>query len=199
VKVTHRKPDSWADTAEAGKIQPSDVVGLVHEIELTPEDIEQLRGPQGIKGDTGAQGPQGVKGDTGAQGPQGVKGDTGAQGPQGVKGDTGAQGPQGVKGDTGAQGPQGVKGDAGAQGPQGVKGDTGAQGPAGSPIVAPYAVGAYAKLTCPSKTWALGEDLQAVTWGIANSYGTAVAGVWRNMEVRSDLNSPLSVLALRVG
>ena len=59
----------------------------------------------------GPQGPQGDKGDTGAQGPQGLKGDTGAQGPQG---------PQGVKGDTGAQGPQGLKGDKGAQGPQGV-------------------------------------------------------------------------------
>ncbi|MFR1342414.1 MAG: hypothetical protein ACLSA9_01570 [Anaerovoracaceae bacterium] len=100
-------------------------------------------GPQGPKGDTGAQGPQGVKGDTGAQGlqgetgPQGPKGDTGAQGPQGEKGDPGEQGPQGEqgpKGDTGAQGlqgetgPQGTKGDTGAQGPQGVKGDTGAQG-----------------------------------------------------------------------
>ena len=100
-------------------------------------------GPQGPKGDTGAQGPQGVKGDTGAQGlqgetgPQGPKGDTGAQGPQGEKGDPGEQGPQGEqgpKGDTGAQGlqgetgPQGTKGDTGAQGPQGEKGDTGAQG-----------------------------------------------------------------------
>lgn len=44
-------------------------------------------GPQGEKGDTGAQGPAG---------PQGEKGDTGAQGPTG---------PQGEKGDTGPQGP----------------------------------------------------------------------------------------------
>ena len=42
-----------------------------------------------------AQGPQGERG------PQGVKGDTGAQGPQGERG------PQGVKGDTGAQGEAG--------------------------------------------------------------------------------------------
>ena len=41
------------------------------------------------------QGPQGQKGDTGAQGPQG---------PQGQKGDTGAQGPQGPKGLEGEQG-----------------------------------------------------------------------------------------------
>ncbi len=50
-------------------------------------------GPQGPKGDTGAQGPQGQKGDTGAQGPQGVKGDTGSQGIQGA---TGPQGPVGA-------------------------------------------------------------------------------------------------------
>ncbi|MCG4734112.1 collagen-like protein, partial [Casaltella massiliensis] len=107
------------------------------------QGLQGETGPQGPKGDTGAQGPQGVKGDTGAQGlqgetgSQGPKGDTGAQGPQGEKGDPGEQGPQGEqgpKGDTGAQGlqgetgPQGTKGDTGAQGPQGEKGDTGAQG-----------------------------------------------------------------------
>ena len=93
MRVTHVRPDDWADTDEQGVIQPSHVAGLVHTVEV--EDGDLLVGPQG---------PQGVKGDTGAQGPQGVKGDTGAQGPQGVKGDTGAQGPQGVKGDTGASG-----------------------------------------------------------------------------------------------
>ena len=71
------------------------------------------RGPQGVKGDTGATGPQGPKGDTGATGPQGVKGDTGATGPQGPKGDTGATGPQGP------QGPQGVPGKDGRDG-QGI-------------------------------------------------------------------------------
>ena len=44
------------------------------------------RGPQGVKGDTGATGPQGVKGDTGATGPQG---------PQGVPGKDGRDG-QGI-------------------------------------------------------------------------------------------------------
>ena len=56
------------------------------------------RGPQGVKGDTGATGPQGPKGDTGATGPQGPKGDTGATGPQGP------QGPKGEKGDKGDKG-----------------------------------------------------------------------------------------------
>ena len=40
-------------------------------------------------GEPGATGPQGEKGETGAQGPQG------ATGPQGEKGETGAQGPKG--------------------------------------------------------------------------------------------------------
>ena len=44
--------------------------------------IRDRTGPQGTKGDTGAQGPQGEKGDTGAQGIQG------ATGPQGVAGET---------------------------------------------------------------------------------------------------------------
>ncbi|HHJ6902491.1 TPA: LPXTG cell wall anchor domain-containing protein, partial [Streptococcus pyogenes] len=57
-------------------------------------------GPQGEKGDTGAQGPVG---------PQGEKGETGAQGPAG---------PQGEKGETGAQGPAGPQGEAGKPGEQ---------------------------------------------------------------------------------
>ena len=65
---------------------------------------EELRGPQGPKGDTGAKGatgPQGPKGDTGPTGPRGATGATGATGPQGPRGYTGA---------TGATGPQGPSG-----------------------------------------------------------------------------------------
>ncbi len=75
---------------------------------------EELQGPQGPKGDTGAIGPQGPKGDTGATGPQGPKGDTGATGPQGPKGDTGATGPQGPRGATGATGATGPQGPSGS-------------------------------------------------------------------------------------
>jgi Collagen triple helix repeat (20 copies) len=46
-------------------------------------------GPQGPKGDPGAQGPTGATGDTGAEGPKGDKGDPGAQGAKGEKGDPG--------------------------------------------------------------------------------------------------------------
>ena len=45
--VSHVKPESWVDTGEAGKIQPSEVAGLVHAVSLEAADIELLRGPQG--------------------------------------------------------------------------------------------------------------------------------------------------------
>ena len=91
--VVHVKPEGWADTEEAGVIQPSEVAGLVHQVVLEEGDFVQgppgPAGPQGLKGDTGAVGPAG---------PQGLKGDTGAAGPAG---------PRGLKGDTGATGPAG--------------------------------------------------------------------------------------------
>ena len=91
------------------------------------QDLGNVIGPQGPKGDKGAQGergPQGVQGPQGERGPQGIQG---PQGPQGPKGDTGETGPQGEPGLQGAPGPQGEKGE---------KGDQGLQGPAGTtPIV----------------------------------------------------------------
>lgn len=89
------------DTGPAGKD------GTVSFDELTPEQLEMLKGP---KGDAGPQGPQGEQGPIGLQGPEGP------EGPMGPKGDTGATGP---KGDTGPIGPQGPVG------PQGPKGDPG--------------------------------------------------------------------------
>ena len=64
---------------------------------ITAEKLNKLEagvqneqvGPQGPKGDTGAQGPKGDKGDTG---------ETGAQGPAGADGKDGAQGPAGADG-----------------------------------------------------------------------------------------------------
>ena len=85
--------------------------------------IGNVRGPQGIQGETGPQGPQGIHGEPGPQGIQGEKGETGPQGPQGIQGETGAQGPQG---------PQGEKGDTGEQGPQGIQGPIGYTGQRGS-------------------------------------------------------------------
>lgn len=77
------------------------------------EDIGDVIGPKGEKGD---QGEKGDKGDTGEQGPKGDQGETGAQGPKGDTGETGAQGPKGDTGETGAQGEQGPKGDQGEPG-----------------------------------------------------------------------------------
>lgn len=111
---------------------PPGVDGTVSFDNLTPGQIEQLRGPQGIQGNIGPQGPIGL---TGPQGPKGNDGYTpvkgkdyfdGATGPQGPRGDTGP------KGETGSTGPQGPKGDTGSIGPQGPKGDTGATGPQGT-------------------------------------------------------------------
>ena len=61
---------------------------------ITAEKLNKLEagvqneqvGPQGPKGDTGAQGLKGDKGDTGAQGPAGADGKDGAQGPAGADG-----------------------------------------------------------------------------------------------------------------
>ena len=64
-------------------------------------------GPQGPKGDPGAQGPKGDKGDPGAQGAKGDKGDPGAQG---AKGDQGIQGTQGIQGQKGDKGDPGLSG-----------------------------------------------------------------------------------------
>lgn len=71
------KPTTWTDgdliTAEK-----------LNKLEAGVQN-EQV-GPQGPKGDTGAQGPKGDKGDTGAQGPAGADGKNGAQGPAGADG-----------------------------------------------------------------------------------------------------------------
>ncbi|HTP57284.1 MAG TPA: type VI secretion system tube protein Hcp [Spirochaetia bacterium] len=61
-------------------------------IQLTP-------GPQGPKGDTGAQGPVGPPGADGAQGPVGVQGPVGQTGAQGDPGPQGPVGPQGAPSD----------------------------------------------------------------------------------------------------
>lgn len=110
-----------------------------------PETVN-IRGPQGLKGDTGAQGPQGDAGSTGATGatgptgptgPQGAQGPTGPQGAQGTQGIQGTQGPAGLTGATGPTGPTGPKGEdstvAGPIGPTGPTGPTGAAGSDGSP------------------------------------------------------------------
>lgn len=70
---------------------------------LTPEQLEQVRGPQGIQGPqgaTGAQGIQGPQGETGPQGPTGPQGETGPQGATGAQGPVGPMGNGNVSSDT---------------------------------------------------------------------------------------------------
>lgn len=98
---------------------PQGEPGFIKFEDLTPEQKEELRGPQGVPGKDGAPGPQGPQGEPGAKG---EKGDTGPQGP---KGDPGIQGPQGIPGE---QGPQGIQGPKGDQGEQGIQGNPGADG-----------------------------------------------------------------------
>lgn len=101
------------------------VDGSVSFEELTTEQVEMLRGPQGYSGETGQQGEPG---EPGPQGEQGIQGPQGEQGIQGMKGDPGVQGPQGEQG---MQGPQGEPGVQGPQGEQGIQGERGLQGEPG--------------------------------------------------------------------
>ena len=78
--VTHVKPAGWVDTDEQDVIQPSAVAEIEHQVTLTAEDIELLRGPAG---------PAGLDGADGENGAPGVAGEAGAVGPQGPAGAVG--------------------------------------------------------------------------------------------------------------
>ena len=120
------------------------------ETSLSWENVGNIQGPQGEKGETGEQGPQGE------QGPVGPQGETGPQGEKGVDGTVsfdelteaqrlslkGEKGDKGEKGEKGEQGEKGVDGTvsfdelteeqrASLKGEKGDKGDTGPQGPSG--------------------------------------------------------------------
>lgn len=136
--VSHVKPQSWVDTGEEGKIQPSEVAGLVHVVSLEAADIELLRGPQGTQGEPGPMGPQGPQGLPGADGAPGQQGEPGPMGPQGLPGADGAPGPQG---------PQGLKGDTGATGPQGP------QGPQGNQAIFPAGAVLYFAMSAAPAGW----------------------------------------------
>ena len=119
--------------------------GTVSFEDLTDEQRESLRGPQGVPGTPGADGEDGAAGPQGPEGPQGPPGKDGAIGPQGPAGPAGADGIDGtvsfedltdeqresLRGPQGDTGPQGPKGEIGPAGPKGDTGDTGPRGPAG--------------------------------------------------------------------
>lgn len=120
------------------------------ETSLSWENVGNIQGPQGEKGETGEQGPQGE------QGPVGPQGETGPQGEKGVDGTVsfdelteaqrlslkGEKGDKGERGEQGLQGPKGIDGTvsfdelteeqrASLKGEKGDKGDTGPEGPSG--------------------------------------------------------------------
>lgn len=94
--------------------------GAVDFQQITPEQIELLRGPQGLPGENGKDGAQGLPGAPGAPGPAGGPGPEGPMGPRGFTGDRGPEGPIGPQG---ADGPQGPKGETGPEGPAGPVGN----------------------------------------------------------------------------
>ena len=101
---------------------------------FTEEQLEKLKGPQGVQGEQGPRGeigPQGERGIQGIEGPRGERGETGPQGQKGDTGEPGSIGPMGPQGEMGPQGIQGVPGPMGATGPQGPMGPEGPVGPKG--------------------------------------------------------------------
>ena len=104
------------------------------------ENLGNVTGEQGPKGDKGDQGEKGDKGDQGDKGDTGAAGQDGANGKDGVDGQDGkngvdgqdgkdgTNGKDGVDGKDGEQGPKGEKGEKGDKGEKGEKGDTGAAG-----------------------------------------------------------------------
>lgn len=72
------------DKGDTGPQGPKGQDGTVSFDELTPAQIDMLKGP---KGDAGPQGPQGPQGPKGEQGPEGQQGPMGPQGPKGDPGE----------------------------------------------------------------------------------------------------------------
>jgi len=81
--------------------------------DLSQEELDLIRGPEGPPGEAGPPGPEGPQGEVGPIGPvgsPGPQGSLGSLGPQGEVGPRGIVGPQGA----GEPGPQGERGPAGS-------------------------------------------------------------------------------------
>lgn len=77
------------DRGERGEQGPRGADGVMRFENLTSQQRESLRGPQGVQGEQGLQG---------IQGPRGLTGETGPRGPEGQRGPQGNVGPQGPRG-----------------------------------------------------------------------------------------------------
>lgn len=96
--------DEWLESLKGAKGDKGDTFKLS---DLTPEELNSIKGPRGETGYTGPQGNPGPKGEAGPQGPAGPKGDIGLTGPKGEQGIQGVQGPRGEQGPRGIQGKDG--------------------------------------------------------------------------------------------
>lgn len=74
------------DRGERGETGPRGADGVMRFENLTSQQRESLRGPQGVQGERGQQGLQGI------QGPRGLTGATGPRGADGARGRDGAPG-----------------------------------------------------------------------------------------------------------
>ena len=74
------------DRGERGETGPRGADGVMRFEELTSQQRESLRGPQGLTGERGPQGNTGPAGPAGPQGPIGPRGNVGPQGPRGADG-----------------------------------------------------------------------------------------------------------------
>lgn len=144
--------DEWL----ASLVGPPGQDGSIDFEELTPEQMEMLRGPKGdpfLYSDFTAEqlealrGPQGLQGETGPRGEQGPQGIQGPKGETGATGATGPQGNQGEKGETGERGPQGEQGPQGNTGPQGSSGTPGKSATIQIGSVTTLAAGSQATVT----------------------------------------------------
>lgn len=115
---------------------PAGKDGTMSFTDLTAEQKESLRGPEGKQGPVGPQGPEGPQGPKGADGTmtfeelteeqrESLRGPQGIQGPQG---EPGKDGKDGAPGEQGPQGEQGIQGPIGETGPQGEPGVNGKDG-----------------------------------------------------------------------
>ena len=74
------------DRGERGETGPRGADGVMRFEELTSQQRESLRGPQGLTGERGPQGNTGPAGPAGPRGPEGQRGPQGNVGPQGPRG-----------------------------------------------------------------------------------------------------------------
>ena len=80
------KEDIKGDTGPQGPPGEKGEDGNMTFGELTPEQLDLIRGPQGPEGPKGDRGEQGIQGEKGEKGEKGERGERGERGVQGIPG-----------------------------------------------------------------------------------------------------------------